>query len=465
MKIHWNNLTVQASLAFSAASSLIYEVVATTIMFFYFTKSSYSVATILAVFLFGLGLGAAMMHQILHKVRERELLFGVFQLLVAGYGCIVLTNLTVITPQMSGWGVAVASLAILLVPTAILGAAFPLATAMLHKKDGEVAGLAYASDIAGAIAGSLLAGFIFIPLWGNRAAVLCAVGFNLASSLVILPHRWKRMAVLAAVALAASILLTAPVDSQISIFSFGLKTPAGYEFYGNSPYGMVTVKDGTLSIDNRIQCSFDNNGQGSGLITEFLMAKYAIEPLGGGEHRTLNIGLGCGGTLSEVVSFPNIRADVVEINPAVVTANRQFSSILSDKKVALITNDGLNYLRATTAQYDSVLVDIDNPAVASSSSLYTVEAFKIIRDRLSDYGTFALWEYGGYTDNNPYYLDIIYYSLHEAFPFIYHQQSFFIASKGPLPYTAYRPTTARELNTLDRNALAKVFLDNLTSPQ
>ncbi|MFA5051912.1 MAG: fused MFS/spermidine synthase [Patescibacteria group bacterium] len=460
----YQNITAQTSLALSAASSLIYEVVATTVLLFYFTKSSYSVATILAVFLFGLGLGAAVMHRMLCKIRQRELLFGAFQLVVAAYAILVLANLAAITPHVSGWSVATASLAILLIPTAILGAAFPLATAMLTKKNGEVAGLAYASDLAGAIIGSLLAGFMFIPLWGNRAAVLCAVGFNLASSLVILPRRWKLLGLVAAIALGASVLLTTPFDNRISIFSTGSGVPAGYQFYGNSPYGLVTVKDSVLSIDNRVQCSFANTAANSEQITEFIMAKAAIEPLGDGAHRTLNIGLGCGGTLSAITGFQNIQADVVEINPAVVTANREFSNILDHPRVTLVIDDGLNYLRTTDIHYDSIIVDIDNPAVANSSDLYTVEAFAIMAGRLNERGTFALWDYGGYSDNNPHYLDIIYYSLHESFPYIYHQQSIFLASKQPLAGSPYQPTTDREVNTLDRNTLSKVFLDNVKIP-
>lgn len=463
--LSFKNITIQTSLALSAASSLIFEVVATTVMFFYFTKSSYSIATILAVFLFGLGVGAAVMHTLIHKVQQRELLFGVFQLSVAGYGCLVLANLSAITPHLSGWGVAVASLVVLLLPTAILGAVFPLATAMLQKKDGEVAGMAYASDLAGAIIGSLLAGFIFIPLWGNRTSILCAIGFNVISSLLILPRRWKPVSIIVAAAMAGIVLLTPPAGSQAPFSSTNAPAPDGYQFYKNSAYGLVTVKDEILSIDNRIQCTFDNNGVGSGVITEFIMARYAIEPLDGGEHRTLNIGLGCGGTLSEIISYKNIQADVVEINPVVVSANRQFSDILNNPRVTLIVDDGLNYLRTATTQYDSIVVDIDNPAVANSSNLYTVEAFKIIHDRLADNGTFALWEYGGYTDDNPAYLDVLYYSLREAFPYVYHQQSIFLASRQPLSHTRYSPTTPRETNTLDRNTLTKVFLDNLTKPQ
>ena len=50
----FRNLDVQVALALSAASALIYEVVASHMLIFYSDESSYSIATILSVFLFGL---------------------------------------------------------------------------------------------------------------------------------------------------------------------------------------------------------------------------------------------------------------------------------------------------------------------------------------------------------------------------------------------------------------------------
>ena len=57
MKNKFLNLEIQTALALSAASALIYEVVATHLLFFYFIESSYSIATVLSVFLFGLIMG------------------------------------------------------------------------------------------------------------------------------------------------------------------------------------------------------------------------------------------------------------------------------------------------------------------------------------------------------------------------------------------------------------------------
>ena len=58
MNLRFSNLFVQIALILSAASALIYEIVVTDTLFFYFIESTYSLATVISVFLFGLGIGS-----------------------------------------------------------------------------------------------------------------------------------------------------------------------------------------------------------------------------------------------------------------------------------------------------------------------------------------------------------------------------------------------------------------------
>lgn len=81
--IIFKNLNIQFALGLSAASALIYEVVATKMLYFYFTESSYSIATVLSVFLFGLGIGSLVIYYLSNRIKDKRLLFGVLQLLIA----------------------------------------------------------------------------------------------------------------------------------------------------------------------------------------------------------------------------------------------------------------------------------------------------------------------------------------------------------------------------------------------
>jgi spermidine synthase len=78
---------------------------------------------------------------------------------------------------------------LLLVPTLLMGMIFPI-TAKLYVREkrnlGQQIGHVYATNTAGAIAGSLLAGFLLIPLVGIERTFHVGVGLNLLIGLLAL---------------------------------------------------------------------------------------------------------------------------------------------------------------------------------------------------------------------------------------------------------------------------------------
>ena len=450
MKLKFTNIGIQNALGLSAASALIYEVVATHLLFFYFVESSYSIATVLSVFLFGLAIGSLTIHYISDKIKNKKLIFAALQIIIAIYAFLILSNLRNILPNISTFGTVLTSFIILLAPTIFLGAIFPLAGSMFKKEKKELIGLVYSSDLVGAILGSLLAGFLLIPYLGARIAVIIGAILNITSALIIIPKKQKIIPVF---------LLLIIIGTTFNIPSIATDKPYltyeeeqyyedGYQFYANSPYGLVAVKDGALYIEDAVQCSCSYSETAS----ERMMANYSLEPLSEENKQlmVLNIGLGCGLTLERCLEY-NTLVDVVEINEQVVKANMVISNVLENTRVTLIIDEGLNYLTSGSKIYDSILIDIQRPSLAHTSSLYTVDAFEIISQSLTEKGTFALWHYGSGNDD---YCDILYYSMKEAFPYVYSYYGVFLASKQKLDETEYEPTTPYKINTIDRNTLA-----------
>ena len=234
-----------------------------------------------------------------------------------------------------------------------------------------------------------------------------------------------------------------------------------YQFYAPSPFGLVKVVDNTLYIGEREQCSriyLDWPKEA----TEIGMAVWALESLidSGNTLDVLNIGLGCGLTLEKALEY-DTEVDVVEINHQVVLANKTMTNVLTNPRVNLIVDDGLKYLRYSEKEYDSILIDVENPAVAHSLALFTVEAFELVRDSLQEKGTFALWSFS-YTDR---FRDILFYSLKEVFPFVYYHHGddvgVFICVKEDLGDIEYVPVGPYEINTIDRNTLTDAYLEGL----
>jgi spermidine synthase len=153
--------------------------------------------------------------------------------------------------------------------------------------------------------------------------------------------------------------------------------------------------------------------------------------------------------------------DVIEINPQVVNANRVISDVLDNPRVNLIIMDGFKYLRETDKKYDSVLIDVENPKVAHSSYLYTVDCFEMIYDSLTSAGTFALWNFnGGRSSCSTKFMDVIYWSMKEVFPFVYMYDGVTLGSKHCLGEENYIPLTEKELTTVDRNVLLNYYGGN-----
>lgn len=435
-----DNLSIQIALALSAASALIYEVVVTDILFFYFIKSSYSLATVLSVFLFGLGGGSLLVYYFSPKIKDKKLLFGFLQVAIALYVFFVLSSLKEIVAKISTFGTFATSFALLLIPTLFLGAIFPLAGSIFKKERKDIIGLIYSSDLAGAIVGSLVAGFFLIPAYGAKVTIFFGGFLNIFSAFLIFPKKYRFIPIILAILLVIASLA-------------GVFAEKEYEFYSPSAYGLVKVQNGTLFIGEREQCSLNYPENTS----ERLMVNYAINPLKSKEKlKVLNIGLGCGLTLSRALEY-NVEVDVVEINPKVVMANKLMTDVLEDKKVNLILDDGLRYLRESEKVYDVILIDVEDPSIAYGSDLYTVEAFEIIDNSLDDDGTFALWSYAA--EDKRRYSDILYYSLKENFDFVYEYPGVFLASKQKLNEEEYVPVSDYEINTLDKKTLIKAFLN------
>src|SRR5262249_44724367 len=78
-------------------------------------------------------------------------------------------------------------------PCVVLGAVFPVATRLLQSRDGgHAAGLAYAVNTAGTIAGSLAAGFLLVPRLGVQGTHVASVALAGAIGLAALVMAARR---------------------------------------------------------------------------------------------------------------------------------------------------------------------------------------------------------------------------------------------------------------------------------
>ena len=150
--MHTKNLVLYIALALSAATALIYEVVASKILLYFFVESTYSVATVLSTFLLGLAGGSLLYYRFQKKIKNQQTVFGILQLLIGVYGFLVFAHITDIVPNIHTLGIFVVSSLLLLVPTLALGVIFPLTISLVG--DEQKNSFIYFVDLVGAAGGS-----------------------------------------------------------------------------------------------------------------------------------------------------------------------------------------------------------------------------------------------------------------------------------------------------------------------
>ena len=183
----------------SGLAGLIYQTAWTQQFALVFGTSELALVTVLAGYMAGLALGAAVAGRLAHRI-ERPLL--VYAILELGIGVTALlvpvmiglaNRLQVVLlgghelptsagSVASGVFYLFSSFAILLVPTALMGATLPLLARFAVRRTEEIGprvGVLYTANTAGAAAGTLLAAYALLPRMGLGYTILIAAGLNI----------------------------------------------------------------------------------------------------------------------------------------------------------------------------------------------------------------------------------------------------------------------------------------------
>jgi len=125
--------------------------------------------------------------------------------------------------------------------------------------------------------------------------------------------------------------------------------------------------------------------------TREMMASLLLRDGGRWPRKVLLIGLGAASLTKFLYrNFPLAHLTVVEIEPAVVAAARQFFKLPEDpKRVDIVIGDGVEYVLNGDKKFDLMLVD-GYDENARSGALDTLPFYQSCRARLSDTGVMAV---------------------------------------------------------------------------
>ena len=328
---------------------------------------------------------------------------------------------------------------VLLPPTLFLGGAFPLVNRLYVQSINDMGrrlGTAYALNTVGALAGSLVAGFVLVPLVGKMNGLRIVIFFQFFLSGVLLlifsmkNRKLKRchLTILGLLVIGYMLIHHFP-NWRTDLLSRGwyrdfdvlqsdldrtgwteslaegtrriAKHRQGLDvvFQGEGASGFTTVEKETTSLGN-VEYAMFNSGKADASShgdrsTQTLSAHIPMlfHP---GARKVMLLGLASGMTAGEILLYPVKQLDVLEINKAVAKACRNYfhawnNNCLDDPRTHLIIQDGRNHLALTQQSYDVIISEPSNPWMAGLANLYTLDFFRLARQRLTTDGLFGQW--------------------------------------------------------------------------
>jgi spermidine synthase/MFS family permease len=402
--------------------SLSYEMLWTRALVFSFSSTVYAFALILATFLTGLALGSELF-VVLERRRAPPLAaLGATQAL-AGICALCLTPLAARSDQlialatdrlgMSGWaflaGSGFAAGAIILLPATLMGVALPLGMRLLVDdvlRSGRRVGLAYLVNTVGSVLGSLLTGFVLIPVLSLKGALLATAAVQIALAAACLargdlPAGW-RQPVAASVALAllpsgalALWLLRGPnpFDSWLAPGSGPAPSIVAHQDGVGASVTVVDYPDGrrSLRIDG-FEAAANSPGGETGYMPMMAHLPLLLHP---DPRQVLVVCFGTGSTAGAVLAHDQARVDVVDINPGVFAYAELFAAanfgVARSPRARLLLDDGRNYLLTGQQRYDVITSEPMPPEFAGVVNLYAREYYELARAHLRPGGLLVQW--------------------------------------------------------------------------
>ena len=301
-------------------------------------------------------------------------------------------------------------------PALLIGFSFPLANAVVQRVEeavGRRAGVLYLANTAGAVCGSLVSGFILLPVFGLQVSTtvlmtVAAVGLIPLFLAVRIPNPESRIPTaipLAGAAIAIAAWLVLPSDY---VSARALPQPEPNERVLNQTEGVneiVTITE-TTGKGRRLM----TNGHAMSAtwpLSQRYMRALAHVPLLmiDSPDRVLVIGFGVGNTTAAATLHPSVtRVEVADLSRNVLDHAGFFSesnaNVISSPRVSIFVNDGRHHLLMAGAgkaggaggeNFDLITLEPPPIGYAGVASLYSEEFYALAKSRLKPKGFVSQW--------------------------------------------------------------------------
>ena len=416
---------------YSGMASLASEILWTRILIFPMGTTLYSFALILATFLLGIALGSLIADKLIGN-SNRIFKFLLIELaialsciailpmferlhewtLLADYQFYDLNNIalkTLGTRSLFAFG-------LMFLPTLGFGIIFPLANRIHLNLFGTVnktLGNSYSLNTLGALLGTILTPFIFIPLMGIRLSlfVIYATLIILCFAALATHYKWNgkrliRPAILTIVIVYGGYTWSSPLvdakqlgDHNLARIEINIpKSQLKLLEYKEGNFSTLSVtedkKSGarTLYMNGFSTATVSNSIGGSAYMQAMGLVPMALHS---DPKKAMVICFGTGNTMGTISLFPEVEVDGVEIDKNVLSFAHRFSkwnqNVLKKPNVHMYIQDGRTFLRWTKKKYDVITLEPMSPIQAGTVNLYSKEFYQLTVNRLNKDGLMMQW--------------------------------------------------------------------------
>ena len=315
-------------------------------------------------------------------------------------------------------GSLLASALLFFIPLALLAATGPFLirwlTPAVQNVGGSMGRLTAISTL-GSFAGTILIGYVLIPLLPNSTTMLVTAGVLIltATAYLLIWGTGTGGKAVAVLALVAGGIMGLSAGSPKLLETFGHREICRR----NSNFGQLQVIDAKdkpwryFLNDYLTESIYDTRRRQS--IDSFA---YLLHDLACAYNPKVSdalcIGLGAGHVPMQFAG-EGVRVDVVEINPAVAPLARDYFDF-QPEKVNLTLGDGRQFLNDCQKLYDTVILDVFL-GDSSPSHLMSREAFTAMRHRLRPDGVLVINCWGDFTPGKDFFVASLQKTLGAAF--------------------------------------------------
>jgi len=449
---------ILAALAFfSGLTTFSFEIVWNRVFMLVLGNRVYVTSVTLFVVLSCLGLGAALSRRLLAAGVGAE------RILSAGYfaaTCSVAMSLLFLEPALQTAG----STALLLVyvvlaipvPAVALGVVFPMVLALPAGglPRGVHVGRVYALSTFGSVLGALVTSYLLMGWLGGTRVILVNLALLAGCLVVVQALRSGLRSSLTRAPVVVAVLVAAVAGVAANGKTLSLVHAQDALVLEEDEHGVFSISAndrGELVVRNDASYLVFNFGNRA---TQWVQESQAHFPAlyARSLDRVLVIGSGYGITAGTYGRYPHVgRVDAVEILPLMVKHAERFASgnhgYHDNPRVVVHVEDGRHFLAMADAPYDVIAINLADPYVPGSGSLFSDEFYDLVAKRLREGGIACQHVFGPDAAT-------LYHHFASHFP---HVQAVSAYGNGATLIGSRQPLELRNLSTLESPEVAAML--------